>query len=150
MLAIILLTTWGILPFFVWFPASVGTPSNDITYGIIGVMAAIVIAITSVAYQTRNGARIRLLRYVAVIAAISTAASFLLAMDIRFPKFEIPTPHVLASALGVDGEIAYDADVFEIYCELWLCVAGVVAAVILVMRKMFKRLRNKRAARRIV
>src|ERR1700752_4241340 len=89
-LAIILLTTWGILPFFVGFPASVGTPSNDITYGIIGVMAAIVIAMASVACQKRNGARIRLLRYVAVIAAISTVASFLLAMDIRFPRFEFP------------------------------------------------------------
>ena len=82
----------------------------------------------------------RLLRNVAVIAAIGTVATFLLGLDIRFPKIEIPTPHVLASALGVDGESAYDADIFEIYCELWLCVTGIVGAIILVARRMPRRI----------
>jgi hypothetical protein len=38
--------------------------------------------------------------------------------------------------LGVDGESAYDADVFELYCELWLCVGGIIGAVTVVLRKL--------------
>jgi len=145
MLGIIVFTTWAILPFAVWFPARVGTPGepHDSAVVVVGVMAASVIAMASIASQLRGSARIRLLRNVVVIAAISTVASFLLGLDIRFPKVEIPTPHVLATALGVDGESAYEADVFEIYCELWLCVAGIVGTVIFVGLRM-----SKRAARR--
>ena len=57
------------------------------------------------------------------LAATSLGASILLGLDVRIPVIEIPTPHVLAPLLQVDGEYAYDADVFEIYCELWLFVA---------------------------
>jgi hypothetical protein len=55
-----------------------------------------------------------------------------------FSTVEIPTPHVLAPALGVDGESAYGAAIFEIYCELWLCVSAIVGAIILVVRGIYK------------
>lgn len=59
-------------------------------------------------------------------ALTSIVASELLRLDIQYPVFEIPTPHILAPLLRADGEIAYDADVFEIYCEIWVSVALMV------------------------
>jgi hypothetical protein len=149
LLAIILLAMWAIFPFFVWFPASVGAPgeSHDVTCAVVVVMVVIVIAMASVASQKQDGARIRLLRNLAVMAVIGTVASFLLGLDIRYPTLDVPTPHVLAPALGVDGESAYDADVFEIYCEIWLCVAAVTGAVAFVLRNLSKRWSNRPATR---
>jgi hypothetical protein len=137
LLLIIVLTAWAILPFVVCFPTRVGSPGKPRDSGVfvVGVALAILIAMASIASQLRDAPRTRLLRKVAVTAAISTVASFLLGLDIRFPKVEIPIPHVLGHALGVDGELAYDAAIFEIYCELWLCVAGIVGALIFVERR---------------
>jgi hypothetical protein len=149
LLAIILLATWAMFPFCVWFPASVGGPgkSHDVTYAVVGVMIMIVIATALVASQRQDNARVRLLRNLAVAAVISTVASFLLGLDIRYPILDLPIPHVLAPALGVDGEFAYDADVFELFCEMWLCVAAVTGAVALVLYNLFKRWANRPATR---
>jgi hypothetical protein len=137
LLGIIVLTTWAILPFVLCFPTRVGSPGKprDSAVMVLGVAVAILIAMASIASQLPDTPRNRLLRKVAVIAAISTVASFQLGLDIRFPKVEIPIPHVLGHALGVDGELAYDAAIFEIYCELWLSVAGIVGALIFVGRR---------------
>jgi hypothetical protein len=137
-LVTILLATWALLPFFVLFPSQIGAPSQalDFDFVVVCVMAIIVIAITFVASRKQDPARIRLLRNLAIIAVTSTVASLLLSLDIRFPKFYIRTPHILTPMLGVDGESAYDADVFELYCELWLCVGGIIGAVTVVLRKL--------------
>ena len=132
-----------------WFPASVGASgeSHEVTYVVVGVMIMVVIAMALVASQKQDGARIRLLRNLAVAAVISTVASILLGLDIRYPTLDVPIPHALAPALGVDGESAYDADVFEIFCEIWLCVAAVTGAVALVLRNLSKRWTNRPATR---
>jgi hypothetical protein len=140
----IVLTTWAILPFVALFPTWVGFGSrgepHDITVVVVGVLVAIVIAMASIASQMRDAARVRLLRNVAVFTAISTVASFLLGFLLRLDiPFGIPIPHILGPALGTDGESAYDAGVFEAYCELWLCVAGIVGTVIFVGRWMSRR-----------
>jgi len=134
----ILLATWALLPFFALFPSRVGAPDQalDVGFATACVVAIIVIAIPLVLSQKQDRARIRLLRNLAIIAVTSMVATLLLRLDIRFPKFYIRTPHILAPMLGVDGESAYDADVFELYCELWLCVGGIIGAVTVVLRKL--------------
>ena len=137
-LATILLAMWALLPFFMLFPSQVGAPGQALNVDVVAVclLATIVIAIVLVASQKQDRTRIRLLRSLAIIAVTSTVAGLLLNLDIRFPKFYVRTPHVLAPILGVDGESAYDADVFELYCELWMCVGGMMGAVTVVLRKL--------------
>lgn len=81
----------------------------------------------ALAIRTPDEGRSLLLKRLAFFALISIAASEILRLDIQFPVYEIPTPHVLTPLLRADGEEAYDADVFEIYCEIWVFVAAMFA-----------------------
>ncbi|TXM63732.1 hypothetical protein [Methylobacterium sp. WL120] len=54
----------------------------------------------------------------------------------------VPVPHGLAAWLGLDGESAMDADLYEIWLLAWLAAFGLVAAV----RHGLARFRRTRAA----
>jgi hypothetical protein len=134
---IVALSTLAVLPFVATFPPSVGRPGNqyDVTFLLLGVMLIFALGVLAVALRATDDGRKRLMRSIAWAAAISITASVLLALDARVPIVEIPTAHILAPLLQVDGESAYDAGVFEIYCELWLFIAALFGIALLVLRR---------------
>lgn len=134
---IAVLSVLTILPAAVGFPTRIGRPGSqhDITFLLIGIVLLFALGVLAFAFQQSEDTRKSVLRMMARLAAISLGASVLLGLDVRVPVIEIPTPHVLAPLLQVDGEYAYDADVFEIYCEIWLFVAAFLGIVMLVLRQ---------------
>ncbi len=131
---VVLLSIWALsaialLPFAMGFPSIVGSPGQGMDISVVLLILPLVVGAIAAAIGGRMKALRRrdLLKNAALAAGISFAASLLLKLDVRFPLIEIPTPHLLVRRLGVDGESAYDADVFEIYCEIWLVVAFLFA-----------------------
>jgi hypothetical protein len=133
---IAVLSALTVLPVVIGFPTRIGRPGSqhDITFLLIGIVLLFDLGMLAFAFKKSADARKCVLRTMARLAAISLSASILLGLDVRIPVIEIPTPHVLAPLLQVDGEYAYDADVFEIYCELWLFVAALFGVAMLVLR----------------
>lgn len=132
-----MLSALAVLPAAIGFPTRIGRPGNqhDITFLLIGVVLLFVLGVLTFAFQQSEDGQKCLLRTMARLAGISLGASVLLGLDVRIPVIEVPTPHVLAPLLQVDGEYAYDADVFEIYCELWLAVTALLGVVMLFLRQ---------------
>jgi hypothetical protein len=63
-----------------------------------------------------------------VILLVCTAvvADILLKLDIVYPYFEVPTPNVIGPLFHLDGESHYDADLLELWLELWLALLVLV------------------------
>ncbi|MDR3528680.1 MAG: hypothetical protein P4L57_15525 [Rhizomicrobium sp.] len=130
--AVAILAFIAVAGFLVGFPSRVGMPGYDITIPLLLAVFLIVGGITCVAgYRDRNGRR-RMLRLVSVLAGISIVASFLLHLFQR-GVIEVSPAHLLGPMLKLDGQYAFEAAEFEVYCELWLCAAAIMcAAVVLV------------------
>lgn len=125
---IVVLGIVAILPVVFGFPPTIGPPpGHDITFVLLAIVVLFAVWLMALAIRTPDEGRSLLLKRLAFFALISIAASEILRLDIQFPVYEIPTPHVLTPLLRADGEEAYDADVFEIYCEIWVFVAAMFA-----------------------
>ena len=123
-----ILATLFLLPAAVAFPGIVGLFSNQIVTGpyIVGVVAVFDIAVLVVAWLQGDHVTSKLLRVMAKLTIVSLLAAFVLGFDERYSVMDIPNPHMLGGWLGVDGQYAYEADIFEIYCEIWVVLAAIL------------------------
>ena len=142
-IALFVVSAIALLPFIAGFPDRVGPPPGlDTTMVRLILLLVFSTATVVFAMQRPYQARLASLKLFAALAVIGLIAAELLRLDIRFPVVEIPTPHVLVSLLRLDGGPAYDADVLEIYCELWLATAAVAG--LLYLTFIFIQLRRTR------
>lgn len=130
--AVAILGLVAIVGFFVGFPTRVGTPGHDITIHLLLALSSIVIAVTCVAAFKGAKRRHQILRVLSVLAVISVVASLLMHLFQRGLVQTSPA-HVLGPLLRVDGQFAFEAAEFEVYCELWLCAAALVGGAIFVV-----------------
>jgi hypothetical protein len=129
--AIAFLAFIAIAGFFVGFPSRIGSPGHDhyIIVPLLLALCSIVVAISAVAGRCEADDRRRILFLVSVLAGISVLASVLLGLAAH-GVINIPPAHLLGPLLSLDGQYAFEAAEFEVYCELWLCAAAFVGAVI--------------------
>jgi hypothetical protein len=71
--------------------------------------------------RSRRNSRILVLTTVGATLALGTG---LIVRNLPpFTVFEIPTPNVIGPAFQLDGELAYDAGMYELWCEIWLVLS---------------------------
>lgn len=121
-----------IVPPLLEFPAvvNVGHGPQDISSLLIAIVAAFVVTVLALAI-VRPVLRQIIIGYLGWTSIISILTTILLRADelllqADLPGFFVPTPQILAPLLRLDGELAYDAGMFEAYCVLWLCLAALL------------------------
>jgi hypothetical protein len=118
---IAVLSMIAILPAAVRFPTQIGL--HDITPLLLGLVLIFDASMLALAARRRGRNAKVVLNFVARLAVISVGAVLLMKF-VRYPRFNVPSAQALTTVMHLDGGAAYDADVFELYGELWLFVAG--------------------------
>ena len=110
-----------IVPPILFFPNMIGNPGHpiDVTGYLVAVVIAFPIVVLIAFGVLPIGGRRIALDILKVVALCSFVSLLICYLDARFPVIEIPIPHLLSRMLSLDGEFAYDADVFEIWSELF-------------------------------
>jgi hypothetical protein len=119
-----ILTTLVLLPAAVEFPGVIGPFSNQIVTGpyVISTIIVFDVAVLFVAWLQSGRVTENISRIMAKLAVVSVLAGCALSVDERYSVIDIPIPHLLGAWLRVDGQYAYEADVFEIYCAIWVAI----------------------------
>ncbi len=86
----------------------------------------IVTIILHKAYRS-PGVRTRILVFTTVGTALTLGTGLIIRNLPPFDVFGIPTPNIIAPAFHLDGEEAYDAGMYELWCEIWLALGFLVA-----------------------
>ncbi|WP_206958122.1 hypothetical protein [Trinickia acidisoli] len=131
--------TAGLLSLFVTLPFLFLAPApQDDEYGFTFLAIAAIVALLVSWMATRAAGRRRRILFACLCAAALPCIANPLAVRVlgHFLDLDVLIPDVLAGLFGLDGERAYDAALYELWCELWLLFALPFFAVIwLVLRR---------------
>jgi hypothetical protein len=86
------------------------------------------------AYLSSGRTKLKLLVWMAAGAALSLGTRLIIGFLPPANVFEIPIPNVIGPLLRLHGEAAYDAEMYELWCEVWLALAVLVAGFLIAAR----------------
>jgi hypothetical protein len=129
-------TLVAIFPGAVGFPTKIGPPDNALDVRVFTwVSVFFIVTLTGVmAARIADSKKINLLMTVGRLAIVSLLSSLFMWLDVNDPFIELPTPHFIARVFLMDGQFAYEADVFEIYCEIWITIMFIILSIIFLVR----------------
>jgi len=94
----------------------------------------LIVAVLCDAAQQSAAARRRALCWAGVVTSLDFSA--LLLQGLLESCGWVPYPHVLGPLLNLDGEQGYNAMMFEIWLECWIVLAVMLAALVMVARRL--------------
>jgi hypothetical protein len=100
-------------------------PLDDIGDAQLVLVPILVGILAYVAYRRSAAPRLKILRGTLAAAGLSVGASIILRLLPSYPIVDMPIPGVVAPVFGLDGGSAYDADLYEVWCEIWIALAAV-------------------------
>lgn len=129
------LSALAIVPIIVGFPRIVGRSEYDISVFLVGIVLAFCAGVFVLALRGTDESQKRLMARMAILAAITITAGQIMGLNRRFSIFVMPIPHVLGPLLHAQGESAFDAAEFELYCEYWAIIAVLASIVLILLRR---------------
>ncbi|MBB4040075.1 hypothetical protein GGR34_001726 [Microvirga flocculans] len=119
----------GIGPLIIFFPTP-PTPSNetsDIVTLVLWVGLSVLSAISAYFRPLQKRRAVLTLSFIILLISIVTVFTMRVLNQLEVP---MPSRYVWKLLFALDGEAAYDADVYEFMLRIWLVVAVLVAAVV--------------------
>jgi len=94
----------------------------------------LIVAVLCDAAQQSATARRRALWWAGVVIGLDFSA--LLLQGLLESRWWVPYPHILGPLLSLDGEHGYNAVMFEIWLECWIALAVLLAALVMLVRRL--------------
>lgn len=82
--------------------------------------------------------RLRVLGWAAISAGLALSTSLIVGNLPPYSVFHIPTPNIIGPAFHLDGEAAYDAGMYELWCEVWFVLALIGTGLFVVAKRNFR------------
>jgi len=127
-LALAIAAACGLVPFLL-----VPIPAID-PYQLL-LVPAIVGAILRWAMLQRWRTRLRILGWAATGAGLALSTSTIVGHFPPYTAFRVPIPNIVGPVFHLDGEAAYDAGMYELWCEAWLALALITIGLFFVVKR---------------